>query len=87
MTGVQTMTNVLLALVLALLLLVAAQTSLLVHMQRSRPSTTEPEHTPPDRTEQEREDERGNRAIDEGFENIMTYQVNLGHGRTSGGEP
>ena len=31
-------------------------------------------------------EDRG-RAMDEGFDNIMRYSVNLGRGRTTGGEP
>ena len=30
---------------------------------------------------------RRSRAMDEGFDNVMSYSVKLGHGRTTGGEP
>ena len=34
------------------------------------------------------EDEvRRSRAMDEGFDNVMSYSVKLGRGRTTGGEP
>lgn len=34
-----------------------------------------------------RESAEAGRRMDEGFDNLMTYSVNLGHGRMSGGEP
>lgn len=37
-----------------------------------------------DRTEAE--ETRQSRAMEQGIENLMTYQVKLGRGRTSGGE-
>ena len=30
---------------------------------------------------------RRSRAMDEGFDNVMSYSVKLGHGKTTGGEP
>lgn len=30
---------------------------------------------------------RRSMAMDEGFDNVMSYSVKLGHGRTTGGEP
>lgn len=33
------------------------------------------------------EEEQRNRDMAEGFENIMSYSVPLGHGRRTGGEP
>ena len=30
---------------------------------------------------------RRSRAMDEGFDNVMSYSVKLGRGRTTGGEP
>ena len=30
---------------------------------------------------------RRSRAMDEGFDNVMSYSVRLGRGRTTGGEP
>ena len=34
------------------------------------------------------EDEaRRSRAMDEGFDSVMSYSVKLGHGKTTGGEP
>lgn len=30
---------------------------------------------------------RRSRAMDEGFDNVMSYSVKLGHGNTTGGEP
>ena len=34
------------------------------------------------------EDEaRRSRAMDEGFDNVMSYSVKLGYGKTTGGEP
>lgn len=35
----------------------------------------------------EKENARNGGSLDEGFENIMTYHVGLGRGRTSEGEP
>lgn len=32
-------------------------------------------------------DARRSREMDEGFDNVMGYTVNLGRGRTTGGEP
>ena len=30
---------------------------------------------------------RRSQAMDEGFDNVMSYSVKLGHGKTTGGEP
>lgn len=33
------------------------------------------------------EEARRSRQMDEGFDNLMTYAVKIGHGRVTGGEP
>ena len=33
------------------------------------------------------EEARRSRAMDEGFDNVMSYSVKLGRGKTTGGEP
>lgn len=45
--------------------------------------------TPPatEETGEAAEEEQRNRDMAEGFENIMSYSVPLGHGRRTGGEP
>lgn len=47
------------------------------------------DRTPPatEETGESAEEEQRNRDMAEGFENIMSYSVPLGHGRRTGGEP
>lgn len=42
---------------------------------------------PPDRDEAAEDETRRSRQMDEGFDNLMSYSVKIGHGRVTGGEP
>ena len=82
------MTNILLCIVIVLLILVA----LLNMAQYSRIVKKEREQVAEDRIqaamdEAAAEEARRSRSMDEGFENLMGYEVNLGRGMKTGGEP
>ena len=82
------MTNILLCIVIVLLILVA----LLNMAQYSRIVKKEREQAAEDRIqaamdEAAAEEARRSRSMDEGFENLMGYEVSLGRGMKTGGEP
>lgn len=82
------MTNILLCIVIVLLILVA----LLNMAQYSRMVKKEQAQAAEDRIqdamdESAAEEARRSRQLDEGFENLMGYEVNLGRGMKTGGEP
>ena len=55
----------------------------------TRPAETPETDAPPWADSPPEEDKKGEERrlrMDEGFENLMAYQVNLGRGRTTGGE-
>ena len=73
--------------IVVLLMLGAVNVTLYIGMTRG-----DRERTADDRV-QEAMDEAAeaeapqSRAMDEGFDNVMSYSVKLGHGKTTGGEP
>jgi len=82
------MTNILLCIVIVLLILVA----LMNMAQYTRMMKREHEQAQERRIqaamdEAAEEDARRSRAMDEGFENLMNFQVKLGRGMETGGEP
>ena len=82
------MTNILLCIVIVLLILV----SLLNMAQYSRIVKKERAQAAEDRIqaamdEAAAEEARRSRQLDEGFENLMGYEVNLGRGIKTGGNP
>ena len=82
------MTNILLCIVIVLLILV----SLLNMAQYSRIVKKERAQAAEDRIqaamdEAAAEEARRSRQLDEGFENLMGYEVNLGRGMKTGGNP
>ena len=59
--------------IVVLLMLGAVNMTLYIRMTRS------------DR--EKKADDKVQEAMDEGFDNVMSYSVKLGHGKTTGGEP
>lgn len=55
--------------------------------QVRRADCTPPAKEETGETAETAEEEQRNRDMAEGFENIMSYSVPLGHGRRTGGEP
>ena len=73
----------------AVLISSTAVTVLCVRLTRQ---VRQADRTPPAKEEtgetaETAEEEQRNRDMAEGFENIMSYSVPLGHGRRTGGEP
>lgn len=73
----------------AVLISSTAVTVLCVRLTRQ---VRQADRTPPAKEEtgetaETAEEEQRNRDMAEGFENIMSYSVLLGHGRRTGGEP
>lgn len=64
-------------------LLTAAAAFLLLHQLRRPPKPTAPAVPPPSAESEPLREERI--PLDEGFENLMRYQVKLGRGQTTGG--
>ena len=73
----------------AVLISSTAVTVLCVRLTRQvrQADRTPPEKEETDETAETAEEEQRNRDMAEGFENIMSYSVPLGHGRRTGGEP
>lgn len=82
------MTNILLGIVIVLLVLVAllniAQYSRMVKNERTQAAEDRVQTAMDDVAAEEA---RRSRQLDEGFENLMGYEVNLGRGMKTGGEP
>ena len=73
--------------IVVLLMLGAVNMTLYIRMTRS-----DRERKADDRVQEAMDDAaeaeaRRSRAMDEGFDNVMSYSVKLGRGRTTGGEP
>ena len=82
------MTNILLCIVIVLLVLVVlmnmAQYSRIVKRKQAQ---AEEDRIQAAMDEAAAEEARRSRQLDEGFENLMGYEVNLGRGMRTGGEP
>ena len=82
------MTNILLCIVIVLLILVAllnmAQYSRIVKKERAQAAEDRIQAA---MDEAAAEEARRSRQLDEGFENLMGYEVNLGRGMKTGGNP
>lgn len=82
------MTNILLAAMLVLLVLVAVlNMALYVRVVRKEQAVQAEERVQNAMDEAAAEDARKGSRVDEGVENIMSYSVKLGRGMESGGEP
>ena len=73
--------------IVVLLMLGAVNMTMYIRMTRS-----DRERKADDRVQEAMDDAseaeaRRSRAMDEGFDNVMSYSVKLGRGRTTGGEP
>ena len=73
--------------IVVLLMLGAVNMTLYIRMTRS-----DRERKADDRVQEAMDDAaedevRRSRAMDEGFDNVMSYSVKLGRGKTTGGEP
>ena len=81
------MTNILLALVLAMLVFVALlNMALYVRVVRKEQAVKAEEKIQAAMDDAAEEELRKSRSMDEGFDNIMGFQVKLGHGKSTGGE-
>ena len=81
------MTNILLALVLAMLVFVALlNMALYVRVVRKEQEAKAEEKIQAAMDEAAEEEQRKSRSMDEGVDNIMGFQVKLGHGKSTGGE-
>lgn len=81
------MANILLVLILVLLCLVALMNvSLYVRVARKEQAAKSEETAQAAMDERAEDELRRSRLMDEGFDNLMGFQVKLGHGKSTGGE-
>ena len=73
--------------IVVLLMLLAVNVTLLCRLTRSDREKKADDRVQDAMDEAAEAEARRSRAMDEGFENVMGYTVNLGRGRSTGGEP
>ena len=73
--------------IVVLLMLGAVNMTLYIRMTRSDRERKADDRVQEAMDEGAEAEARRRRAMDEGFDNVMSYSVKLGHGRTTGGEP
>ena len=73
--------------IVVLLMLGAVNMTLYIRMTRSDRERKADDRVQEAMDEAAEADARRSRAMDEGFDNVMSYSVKLGRGRTTGGEP
>lgn len=82
------MTNILLCIMIVLLILVALMNmAQYTRMMKREYEQAEERRIQEAMDEAAEEDARRSREMDEGFENLMNFQVNLGRGVETGGDP
>lgn len=73
--------------IVVLLMLGAVNMTIYIRMTRSDRERKADDRVQEAMDEAAEAETRRSRAMDEGFDNVMSYSVKLGHGRTTGGEP
>ena len=73
--------------IVVLLMLGAVNMTLYIRMTRSDRERKADDRVQEAMDEAADAEARRSRAMDEGFDNVMSYSVKLGRGRTTGGEP
>ena len=73
--------------IVVLLMLGAVNMTLYIRMTRSDRERKSDDRVQEAMDEAAEAEARRSRAMDEGFDNVMSYSVKLGRGRTTGGEP
>ena len=73
--------------IVVLLMLGAVNMALYIRMTRADREKKADEKVQDAMDEAAEEEARRSREMDEGFDNVMGYTVNLGRGRSTGGEP
>ena len=73
--------------IVVLLMLLAVNVTLLCRLTRSDREKKADDRVQDAMDEAAEAEARRSREMDEGFENVMGYTVNLGRGRSTGGEP
>ena len=73
--------------IVILLMLCAVNMTLYIRMTRSDRERKADDRVQEAMDEAAEAEARRSRAMDEGFDNVMSYSVKLGRGRTTGGEP
>lgn len=73
--------------IVVLLMLGAVNMTLYIRMTRSDRERKADDRVQEAMDEAAEAEARRSRAMDEGFDNVMSYSVKLGHGSTTGGEP
>lgn len=73
--------------IVVLLMLGAVNMTLYIRMTRSDRERKADDRVQEAMDEAAEAEARRSRAMDEGFDNVMSYSVKLGRGRTTGGEP
>lgn len=73
--------------IVVLLMLLAVNVTLLCRLTRSDREKKADDRVQEAMDEAAEAEARRSREMDEGFENVMGYTVNLGRGRSTGGEP
>ena len=73
--------------IVVLLMLGAVNMTLYIRMTRSDRERKADDKVQDAMDEAAEDEARRSRAMDEGFDNVMSYSVKLGRGKTTGGEP
>ena len=73
--------------IVVLLMLGAVNMTLYIRMTRSDRERKADDRVQEAMDEAAEAEARRSRAMDEGFDNVMSYSVKLGRGKTTGGEP
>ena len=73
--------------IVVLLMLGAVNMTLYIRMTRSDRERKADDRVQEAMDEAAEAEARRSQAMDEGFDNVMSYSVKLGRGRTTGGEP
>ena len=73
--------------IVVLLMLGAVNMTLYIRMTRSDRERKADDKVQEAMDEAAEAEARRSRAMDEGFDNVMSYSVKLGRGKTTGGEP
>ena len=73
--------------IVVLLMLGAVNMTIYIRMTRSDRERKADDRVQEAMDEAAEAEARRSRAMDEGFDNVMSYSVKLGRGRTTGGEP
>ena len=73
--------------IVVLLMLGAVNMTLYIRMTRSDREKKADDKVQEAMDDAAEDEARRSRAMDEGFDNVMSYSVKLGRGKTTGGEP